>query len=207
MLMHEARWQRDWSEARLDPPSDVAPLLARYREPHRAYHTVQHLDECFGWLDRARPATTEPHLVSLALWYHDAVYDPRASDNEQASADLAADALRSAGAVPAVVTAVSDLILATRHAALPAPGDPTVLVDIDLAILGAAPERFEEYERQIRVEYRWVPGLIFRHRRAEILRGFLDRPRLYQTEILHRELEQRARDNLAAALSKLGQAS
>lgn len=207
MLTHQARWQRDWSRAQLEPPSDVAPLLARYRESHRAYHTVQHLDECFGWLDRVEADAYDPHLVSLALWYHDAVYDPHAPDNEQASADLASSDLRSAGAAPSVVSAVSDLILATRHTALPPAGDPTLLVDIDLAILGAPPSRFAEYEDQIRQEYRWVPGPIFRRRRAEILRAFLARPRLYHTELLHGELEQPARDNLAAALSKLGRSS
>lgn len=204
MDTHRARWQRDWADAGLTPPDEVAPLLARYREPHRAYHTLQHLDECFAWLDRVRADAALPHLVSLALWYHDAIYDPRGSDNEGASADLAATALRAAGAHSTMVDSVSGLILATRHDAPPAPGDATLLVDIDLAILGAPPARFAEYEDQIREEYRWVPGLIFRRRRADILRGFLDRPVLYHTPVLHQELEARARDNLTAALSKLG---
>lgn len=204
MPSYQARWQQDWADAGLDPPSAVAPLLDRYREPHRAYHTVQHLDECFAWLDQLRHEAAEPHLVSLAVWYHDAIYDPHRSDNEAASADLAAGSLRAAGADAAVVERVTHLILATRHSTLPSPGDPTLLVDIDLAILGASPARFAEYEDQIRAEYRWVPGLIFRRRRALILRGFLERPALYHTALLHRELEARARSNLAAALSKLG---
>ncbi|MBX3148158.1 MAG: hypothetical protein KF785_15450 [Gemmatimonadales bacterium] len=204
MSTHQERWRRDWADAKLEPPDAVAPLLNRYREPHRAYHTVQHLDECFAWLDRVRHDAVEPHLVSLALWYHDAIYDPHRSDNEAASADLAVASLRHAGADATVLARVTELILATRHSALPSPGDPTLLVDIDLAILGAPPARFAEYEAQIRAEYRWVPGLVFRRRRAMILRGFLDRPALYHTALLHQELEARARSNLAAALSELG---
>ena len=82
-------------------------------------------------------------------------------------------------------------------------GYPSLLVDIDLAILGAAPARFDEYERQIRDEYGFVPEAVFREKRAGILRGFLERPALFSTPALAARFEAAARANLADALARL----
>lgn len=198
----ELRWHRAWADLDLPQPAPVVldRLLARYREPHRAYHTVQHLEECLALLDELRDLAREPAVVELALWYHDAVYQPRRSDNEQASADLARADLEAAGAPSRLTEAVTAMILATTHQATPPPGDPEILVDIDLAILGAEPSRFAEYERQIRREYAWVPGFLFRQKRTELLEGFLARPQIYRTPMMHTRLEERARRNLATAI-------
>ena len=93
---------------------------------------------------------------------------------------------------------------ATRHAALPALPDERLVADIDLAILGAAPRRFAQYERQVRAEYAAVPEETFRHRRRAILQAFLDRPHLYGTAHFRQALEARARDNLARAIASTG---
>lgn len=180
-----------------------AELIGRYQEPHRAYHTDQHLRECLQWLDELAGAVTEPLALGMAIWYHDAIYWPRRSDNEQASADLATAHLGSAGADPRFIDTVAALIMVTAHQAAPPPGDPAVLVDIDLAILGAAPERFAEYEVQIRKEYAWVPEFLFRRKRAEVLQGFMRRPRLYSTPVMFDRLESNARANLSRAINAL----
>ena len=199
----ERRWHRTWADLGLpNPPSTILhQLLARYREPHRAYHTVQHLEECFALLDELRAMADDPAVIELALWYHDAVYQPRRLDNEQASADLARTELEAAGAPGSLIGALTALILATTHQATASPGDPEILIDIDLAILGAEPARFAEYQRQIRKEYSWVPSILFRRKRAEVLRGFLARPQIYRTGLLHTRLEERARRNLAKAVA------
>lgn len=199
------RWNDLWARLRLQipPEAEVAVLLARYREPHRAYHTELHLRECLEWLDRLRALARDPAALELAIWYHDAVYRPRRSDNEQASADLATADLRAAGAIDTLIAEVSALILATTHRATPPPGDTALLADIDLAILGAPAPRYAEYEAQIRAEYRWVPGFVFRSRRAALLREFLARPRLYSTPELFDRLEAQARLNLAHAIHEL----
>ena len=178
-------------------------LMARYAEPHRAYHTARHLAECFTQLDLVRRDVREPAAVELAIWFHDAIYWPRRSDNEQASADLATVELQAAGAAPELIRQITTLILGTAHHDPPPPGDGEVLADIDLAILGAAPERFFEYERQVRVEYRSVPSFLFRLKRATLLRAFLARPRIYATPFFHDGLELQARTNLAAAVAAL----
>ena len=83
--------------------------------------------------------------------------------------------------------------------------DAQLLVDIDLAILGSPPERFERYDQDVRKEYAWVPGFRFQDKRAQVLQGFLDRPRLYHGEAAADLLEGQARINLGAALSRLAQ--
>jgi predicted metal-dependent HD superfamily phosphohydrolase len=138
--------------------------------------------------------------VATALWFHDAIYALRASDNEARSADWAQQALRAAGAAAEAADRVHALVMATCHTAQPATPDAALLVDIDLAILGASPARFAEYEAQIRQEYSFVPGWLFRRKRRQILQGFLDRPRLYSTTHFHDALEAAARRNLQQVL-------
>jgi predicted metal-dependent HD superfamily phosphohydrolase len=94
--------------------------------------------------------------------------------------------------------------MVTRHRAQPEGTDAKILVDIDLSILGAPGERFDEYERQIREEYAWVPGLLFRRKRRQILEEFIARPRIFSTDFFAKRHEARARSNLQRSLEKLG---
>ena len=173
-----------------------ARLMAAHAEPQRHYHTQQHLGECLSAFDGACALAEHPAEVEIALWFHDAVYDVKGHDNEQCSADWARDALRDAGVDTGSAQRVHDLVMATRHTAVPSAQDERLLVDIDLSILGAERARFDEYEQQIRREYAYVPGFLFRRKRREILKGFLDRPAIYSTPHFHDRLEARARDNL-----------
>ena len=138
--------------------------------------------------------------MEIALWFHDAVYEPKRSDNEVESARLAQRALAAGGVAEATIARVCRFIMVTQHAALPSTPDEQLIVDIDLAILGAAEARFAEYEAQIRREYNWVPGWLFRRKRKAILREFLARAPLYGTACFHDRLEAQARRNLARAI-------
>jgi Uncharacterized protein conserved in bacteria len=191
-------WQRAWIGigATGEGGALFAQLMAAYAEPQRHYHTLQHLGECLLAFDRAHALAAHTHEVELALWFHDAIYDIKAHDNEQRSADWARDALRDAGVAAEAAQRVHALVMATRHTAVPSGHDERLLVDIDLSILGAERTRFDEYEQQIRKEYAYVPGFLFRRKRREILKGFLDRPAIYSTPYFHDALEARARDNL-----------
>jgi predicted metal-dependent HD superfamily phosphohydrolase len=182
-------------------------LLAAYSEPERRYHTVQHLSECLTLLDRYRELSAEPAEVEIALWFHDGIYDVRGSQNEIHSAEWAEREMRAAGVAPERVARVSELILATRHAVPPQGQDQMLVVDIDLAILGAPRSRFDEYEAQIRAEYSWVPGFLFRAQGRQVLAEFLCRDPIYSTPALRDALEGRARDNLAYALRRLGRSN
>jgi predicted metal-dependent HD superfamily phosphohydrolase len=199
-----ASWLRAWRGvgARDGGASLRDSLIARYEDPHRAYHGLQHLRECLAWFERVGAASEHPHEVALALWFHDAIYDVHRHDNEERSAELARVSLEAAGVDPAIGARVAALVLATRHSAEPSGPDEQVLVDIDLAILGAEPGRFAEYDRQIREEYAFVPAELYRVKRREVLQSFLDRPRLYATDPMHKALDQAARRNLLQALGQ-----
>jgi len=180
----------------------LAELLARYAEGQRAYHTLQHLGECLVHLARERDGAERPAEVALALWFHDAIYDVHRHDNEARSADWARQAALRAGLAPEVAERLHALVMATRHDVQPVGADARLLVDIDLAILGATPARFAEYERQIRIEYAHVPPAVFEPRRRQILGGFLARDPLYLTAPMRTRLEAAARANLGRAVDR-----
>ncbi len=179
-------------------------LIDRYSEPHRRYHTVQHLDECFEKLDEIRALARKPAEIELALWFHDAIYDVRRHDNEERSAEWARTSAARAGVSTDACERVYALIMSTRHKAQPRGTDAEILVDVDLSILGAAPERFDRYEQQVREEYAWVPGFIFRRERKAILKEFLARPRIFSTTHFHDHYERQARSNIERSLERQG---
>jgi predicted metal-dependent HD superfamily phosphohydrolase len=194
----EQSWRRAWSGLHLagDGMAIHQQLLTAYSEAHRSYHTLQHLAECIAALEPV--ITTAPHgaEVEFALWFHDAVYDTRRSDNEARSAEWARQTLSAAGASSETTSLVQSLIMATKHDALPRTLDEQILVDVDLSILGASEQRFAEFERQVREEYSFVPGFLFRMKRKSILRTFLEREHLYGTPHFRELLEATARRNL-----------
>lgn len=177
-------------------------LAAAYNEPHRAYHTLEHLTECFAQLDGARPAD-RPAEVELALWFHDAIYDTRAADNEARSADWARGVLADARVDTDSIQRIEALILVTRHDASPTDDDQRIVLDVDLSILGAPAERFAAYESQIRQEYAWVPEDVYCAERTKVLRSFQDRAVLYYTAHFRERLEAQARKNLGRSLEAL----
>ena len=194
-------WLHTWNELQHTPPLGLyEQLLQAYSEPQRHYHTLQHLAECLQLQSESAHLAQQPGEVAIALWFHDAVYDVKAHDNEARSADWAVAALQAAGVSVEVQTRVHALIMATEHTAAPLEGDAALLVDIDLAILGATPARFAEYEWQIRQEYAWVPEDVFVEKRGAVLQSFMGRAQIYSATFLHQKLEASARANLQKSL-------
>jgi predicted metal-dependent HD superfamily phosphohydrolase len=197
-------WDGAWADLGLSPRAGLFEEAAgRYLEPHRAYHTLRHLEECFALFAEARPLCARPGEVGLALWLHDAVYEPKLRDSEESSSQWTEKILREAAASPEVIARVRELILATKHDAAPPAGDARVLVDIDLAILGAEPARFDEYEAQVRKEYAHVPDALFRAGRAKLLKDLAARPSIYSTPRFQERFEARARENIERSLARL----
>lgn len=200
------RWFRVWRDAsgHGDGAAWFDTLSSRYAEPHRHYHTARHIVECLDEFDPARHLATQPVALELAIWFHDAIYDTHASDNEEQSALLAEQCLADALTNSDLRVAVRDLVLVTKtHHASNHPDAP-LLVDIDLSILGQPETRFWEYEQQIRREYAWVPDAVFAAKRVEILDRFLARDRIYATDWFFQVCERQARSNLKASLQRLG---
>ncbi|MDP9603300.1 UNVERIFIED_ORG: putative metal-dependent HD superfamily phosphohydrolase [Variovorax paradoxus] len=198
-----ANWAAAWHALGVASPGDALcdELQRRYTEPQRHYHTMQHLGECLAWFDHEKALAERPGEVALALWFHDAIYDVHAHDNEACSADWARRALLDAGVDTAAADRVHALVMATRHDAVPQGRDAELLIDIDLSILGAERARFDEYERQVQAEYAFVPDEVRLPRRRAILQRFLDRKAIYATPRLHAQLEARARANLQRSIS------
>lgn len=173
--------------------------LPFYAQPHRAYHNADHVRAVLHAL-ASRGLLTR--ALTLAVWGHDLVYDPRAEGNEERSAEVFGAWLREQGASPELVAEVRALILATRHTTPPATRDEALLVDADLSILGAGPQEFAAYDAAIRQEYAFVPEEAYRAGRARVLRSFLDRGRIFTTPEFA-GLEAAARVNLTHALEGL----
>lgn len=175
-------------------------LLAAWDEPARRYHNREHLVECLRELDRCAAAT---NLVELALWYHDAVYDPRATDNEERSAALLIHHACELGIVPGVAHAAAALVRATTHGgATCADPEVTLVQDIDLSILGRDRLRFMEYDEAIRDEYAHVAPAAFRAGRGRLLRSLLARPKLFVHDEIRARYEASARENVTALLAR-----
>ncbi len=192
-----------WSRlgARSDPAVVYALIAAADGEPHRHYHTLEHIGRILALFDTVRRRLQAPDAAELALWLHDVVYDPRADDNEEKSAEFARQVLEAGAVSPEVAQLTAALILATRHAVPLGDPDACYVMDVDLSILGASPEEFERYEAQIRAEQWFRSDEEYRRHRAGVLRAFLDRPRIFVTAEFA-VFEAPARANLLRSLSR-----
>jgi predicted metal-dependent HD superfamily phosphohydrolase len=199
------RWAKLWREigAKDDGLAVYQEMLSVYIEPHRYYHNLNHIVECLNEFDTARELAQQPLAVELAIWFHDAIYDTHAANNEEKSAELAQKRIADAKAGGELCASVFALVMATKSHDPSLHPDAPLLVDIDLSILGKPEDRFWEYESQIRREYDWVPGNVFAMKRAEILEHFLARERIYSTKQFFVRYEQQARANLQASVEQL----
>ncbi|MGP2439106.1 HD domain-containing protein [Streptomyces sp. JW3] len=182
----------------------AADLLARWQEPQRHYHTVAHLTAVLDHVDVLAEYAADPDVVRLAAWFHDAVYRPERSENEERSARLAERALREAGLPDAKTAEVARLVrLTVTHDPADDDRDGQVLCDADLAILAAPPAGYAAYTAAVRREYHFVPDHAFRTGRAAVLRQLLGLPRLFRTPHGQREWAAAARHNLTGELAEL----
>ncbi|MEU8589037.1 hypothetical protein AB0C59_18845 [Streptomyces sp. NPDC048664] len=205
-----SRWVRALTAVREDPCHPDRPdphryadeLLRRWSEPQRHYHTVSHLTAVLDHVDVLQEYADDPDLVRLAAWFHDAVYLPERSTNEERSARLAERALPEAGVAREPTGEVARLVrLTVGHAPEPGDANGAVLCDADLAILAAPPRAYAAYTAAVRREYGFVPDEAFHVGRAAVLRHLLDLPSLFRTPHGRREWEEAARRNLTAELA------
>jgi len=197
------RWCELWGrlQAEGDPKVRYTDLAGLYTQPHRAYHTLKHVDACLTAFDAARHLCSHPNEVDYAIWFHDAIYDPRRLDNEAQSARLAqevADAIKMSSGFG---SRVADLILATKHESLPTNPDAQWVVDVDLSGLGLSFEEFSRNGDLVRQEYDWLEETEFKKNQEALFRRFLGRPSVFCTEFFQSKHEQQARSNLERALA------
>ena len=179
-------------------------LVARYREAGRQYHSLSHIQALLGLARHYASLLSDPEAVEAAIWFHDAVYDTHAKDNEAQSAALAAQRLKGR-LVPGRLAMVVAMIEATASHQVPEIGgeDAALFLDMDLSILGEVPEVFDAYEQGVRQEYGWVPQDRWCQGRAAVLAGFLARPRIFHSETFRHRYEAAARANISRSLERL----
>ena len=199
-----ARWRGLLGE---HPEGDaaLAELVAAYRSEGRAYHNLAHISALLKLSAENAGELADRAAVDLAIFYHDAIYDPARADNELKSAALARERLTVLGISPSRIGWIGHAIEATKHSAVPSAndGDLDHLLDFDLSILAAAPSIYANYAAAIRREYAIYPDAVYCPGRAKVLRGFLDAPRIYRVPKLAEIWEAAARRNLAEELAKL----
>jgi predicted metal-dependent HD superfamily phosphohydrolase len=179
-------------------------LVAAYSEPHRFYHTLEHVHEVLKVAGKLADLGSDPSAIQLAAWFHDAVYNPRATDNEERSAALATELLRPLRVPETMIRHVAEITRATAHSTTAeVNADTAVLLDADLAILSAEERRYARYAADIRREYAWVEESAYRAGRTKVLQSFLGRPRIFRTERMHAVAEEPARRNLSGEIERL----
>ena len=202
---NENQWLEFWQ--RLETDADAQPpwreLKTAYTESWRSYHNLEHIGHCLAEFAGVRHFADDSIAVEAALWFHDVIYDTHRNDNEERSANFASSALAEAGKPESFCGEVHTLILATRHQAPPTSKDARLLTDIDLSILGQSPERYAEFEGQIRREYAWVANQDFAKGRLAVLNGFLQREQIFNSPTFAQRFEAQARTNLAWAITQL----
>jgi predicted metal-dependent HD superfamily phosphohydrolase len=183
-------------------------LSMLYRQPGRHYHGLAHIEALLALVDEYREDLADPQALEAAVWFHDAIYDSRRSDNEARSAALAAERLASR-IEPERLSRIVAMIEATATHALPDLGDEAasrdaaLFLDMDLSILGAPKAVFDSYEAAVRREYAWVDDKAWRSGRAAVLRKFLSRSQIFHTESFRQRFEAEARQNITRSIAAL----
>ncbi len=178
-------------------------LLSHYQHKARYYHNANHINAVLAHLAKVESLANDYDAIELALWFHDAIYKVFSATNELDSANFSASFLTKNSANKELTSKVHALIMATEHNAIPRMNDEQLIVDIDLSILGCAPETYALFELWVRKEYRLVPNFIYRKKRKAILTGFLDRERIYCHQYFYQQLETSARTNIYHAIKQL----
>jgi predicted metal-dependent HD superfamily phosphohydrolase len=177
-------------------------LRSLYTRPNRHYHNLDHIAMGLHALEQFPKHLPEHQLIGLAYWLHDAIYDPRRTDNEKQSATLACSLLGNEVTKP-VRGMITRLILVTRIGMVPISDPEQVMRDIDHVIFGQEWETYLAYEQAIRREYAFMPDVVFTKGRTRVLTGFLQAPKIFHTDHLSATHEKRARENLARAIERL----
>jgi len=202
--MTEDRWLKLMNSMGLPPCEECFDsLVVAYSERNRHYHTAQHIEAMLRHFDLTADLAEHSNEVELAIWFHDAIYKPFSSSNEKDSAEWAKEFLADNNYDENVIDRVYKLIMATQHEGVVGHRDEKLIVDIDLTILGTPKHVYDEFERNVRKEYRWVPSFIYRNKRKQLLKSFLAQDSIYHLEYFKDKFEDTARENINRVINAL----
>lgn len=202
------RWERAWDDlSGLPRTGFFETMISRYTEPRRHFRSLHRLAECFDAYDPVSHLCDRPVEIEMAIWFHGAVHDPLRKDNVVLSSELAFASLTKSGVEVLAASRVAKLVLATAHRNPPTSNDMGMLLDVDLSILGASPERFLQYENQIRWEHAHMSDELFIKARTQFVARHLRRVReggnVFHTQAFRSTLEASALANLHGSLKRL----
>ena len=201
----ELRFRGLWNRLEADGTPDNAyhSLRTGLSEPHRYYHTLNHVVQMLNEFQQVREHLDNPDSVEFTIWTHDYIYARKSKVNEERSAKFAYSLAKDMGLSEDFAKNVYELNMITKHDQVPVSNDQAYIMDIDLSILGQPEEVFDAYEQKIRQEYSWVSDEDFRKGRAAVLKTFLARPRIYYTDYFYGKYQAQAKKNLQRSLAKL----
>jgi predicted metal-dependent HD superfamily phosphohydrolase len=183
-------------------------IVEHYSANERAYHNLSHIQSLLALSESLLDKIQQPGALYFAVWFHDVIYDTQRPDNEEKSAEFAAESLARLSVPEPVIAVTQEMILATKqHRGEDLSWDAKAFLDLDTSILGAPEEIYREYSRAIRKEYSWVPDALYRDGRMKVLNDFLRRDRIYHTEEIRAKYEEQARSNIAGEISALSDMS
>ena len=195
-----------WARLAGDSPTsrtEWAAVMAAWSEPHRRYHDLSHLAAVLGLVDALAAAADDADAVRLAAWYHDAVYDPRSTENEARSAGRARAGLRGLVSDERLAEVERLVLLTADHDPDPDDANGAVLCDADLAVLASPPEAYAGYASAVRAEYGHLSDAEFTAGRIAVLERLLALPALYRLPDDDERWTATARANLGAELTLL----
>ncbi len=201
----EVRWNKLFSAVENQELVKLgfANLVSKYSEKQRHYHTLSHVENCLKQMDLLSNLVSDKFCIEVSIWFHDVIYDPKRSDNEELSAANAQDFLQSIQLSESQIQKITSLILLTKHPSNPQTDDEKYLIDIDLSILGSSADTYELYETWIREEYAHVPWEKYKEGRKEVLNSFIQTDYLYFSEFFREKYEAQARQNIVRAIRAL----
>ena len=174
-----------------------------YSDEKRVYHNKNHLSHFFEHYLTIKNTVIDTDSFLFAMFYHDIIYDSSRRDNEQKSSELGLERLKKLAVPIDIIKKVEKLILATKSHSESEDNDCKLFIDCDLAILGSDLLKYSDYYQAIRQEYYEVPDFLYIHGRSEVLKSFLNKKNIYNTDYFKKQLEKSARTNLETELKIL----
>lgn len=205
--MDKARFMALWKRCLLDGTATdaeqvFATVAGRYSEPHRRYHTPEHIKHCLRQFDLAAGHMDDPDTVEMSIWFHDVIYDVPTIDNELRSAELFRDLTRERIA-PAFFQSVYDMIMITSHKEPPTRTDDKYMVDVDLSSFGLPWDEFKRDSENVRGEFSARSDREFYSAHVRFMQSLIDRPQFFATEFFRDKYEASARGNVGRLIKEL----
>lgn len=178
-------------------------IEANYSNKKRHYHTLNHLESLLQQLFTIKIQIKDWDTILFSLYYHDIIYNPLKTNNEQKSAEFAENRMQLIGVPKIIIENCVRQILATKKHLLSADNDTNIFIDADLSILGQPWNVYANYYTQVRNEYALYPDMIYKPGRKKVLLHFLQMERIFITDYFFERFEATSKENLHRELKEL----